>query len=72
MMYEDNEDLYYIDEAIQEFLFAEHYRFGASVAEAEELVSILNEQTLEEYKDLKAFRLLYDDSPEKYEFFFCH
>ena len=65
MMYEENEDLYYIDEAFQEFLFAEHYRFGASEAEAEELVSILNEQTLEDYKDLKAFRLLYDDSPEK-------
>ena len=65
MMYEEDEDYYYIDEAFQEFLFAEYYRYGASEKEAEDLVEILNDQSLEDYQTLDAFELLYDDSPDK-------
>ena len=64
MMYEEDEDYYYIDEAFQEFLFAEYYRYGASEKEAEDLVEILNDQSLEDYQTLDAFELLYQRARE--------
>lgn len=64
MMYEQRENLYYIDPGFQAFSFAEYY-MHASSEQMLELGIKLNSNPTEKYEDLEALQMLYDNVPEK-------
>ena len=64
MMYEKNDDLYYIDPVFQKFLFADYYS-QAAPAITKELVDHLSKNRFTMYKDFEALDMFYKQTEEK-------
>lgn len=66
MMYEQDSGIFYIDHGFQDFFFAEYYYY-ADTDPTKEIARVLNRRHPDSFRNLNAFRMLYQMSPEKVE-----